>query len=108
MKLVVDINDNKADFFMELMKNLDFIKGVELNKTGKSNGVKKIANALGGEESSMLIMKKKEEWEQRSPSEKKAKFKAFQDLLLSGPVMDDEQYREYKQLRNRLNLWRQK
>ena len=32
----------------------------------------------------------------------------FQKLLLSGPVMDDVQYEEYKTLRKRFNKWRTK
>jgi hypothetical protein len=29
MKVVVDIKDNKAEFFLELVKSLDFVKKVE-------------------------------------------------------------------------------
>jgi hypothetical protein len=32
----------------------------------------------------------------------------FQKLLLSGPVMDDKQYAEYKDIRSRINKWRTK
>lgn len=32
----------------------------------------------------------------------------FQKLLLTGPVMDDKQYEEYKTLRKRFNEWRTK
>jgi len=32
----------------------------------------------------------------------------FQKLLLTGPVMDDKQYEEYKTLRKRFNKWRTK
>lgn len=32
----------------------------------------------------------------------------FQTFLLSGPVMDDNQYELYKETRNRLNKWRTK
>ncbi len=45
--------------------------------------------------------------EKKTIEEKKEKFIEFQALLLSGPVMDDRQYKDYKQLRQRLNTWRQ-
>ncbi|WP_184549718.1 hypothetical protein [Mucilaginibacter sp. FT3.2] len=32
----------------------------------------------------------------------------FQKLLLSGPVIGDEQYKEYKEIRKHLNKWRTK
>jgi len=32
----------------------------------------------------------------------------FQELLLKGPVMDDDQYQNYKQNRNHFNKWRTK
>lgn len=32
----------------------------------------------------------------------------FQHILLSGPVMDDKQYEDYKEMRSRLNKWRTK
>jgi len=32
----------------------------------------------------------------------------FQNFLLSGPVMDDQQYDIYKETRNRLSKWRTK
>ncbi|MEO6850847.1 MAG: hypothetical protein ABI203_03770 [Mucilaginibacter sp.] len=32
----------------------------------------------------------------------------FQQLLLSGPVMDDDQYKVFKENRKRLNKWRTK
>ncbi|MBI5218113.1 MAG: hypothetical protein HY958_04205 [Bacteroidia bacterium] len=31
----------------------------------------------------------------------------FQEFLLRGPVMTDEQYNDFKQHRKRVNLWRQ-
>ncbi|QEC74432.1 hypothetical protein [Mucilaginibacter ginsenosidivorax] len=39
---------------------------------------------------------------------KKDEFTDFQKLLLSGPVIGDEQYKEYKEIRKRLNGWRTK
>jgi DNA-binding Xre family transcriptional regulator len=32
MKVVLDIKDNKATFFMELVKNFNFIKKIEIEK----------------------------------------------------------------------------
>jgi hypothetical protein len=34
--------------------------------------------------------------------------KNFQELLLKGPIMDDDQYNAYKQTRNHFNKWRTK
>ncbi len=40
-------------------------------------------------------------------SESKAKdYSEFQDFLLKGPTMSEEQYTEYKNNRERLNKWR--
>lgn len=33
---------------------------------------------------------------------------SFQDFLLKGPVMSDEQYKNYKENRNHFNKWRTK
>ncbi|HEY4325325.1 MAG TPA: hypothetical protein VGN20_15105 [Mucilaginibacter sp.] len=33
---------------------------------------------------------------------------SFQELLLRGPVMDDDQYKAYKETRNHFNKWRTK
>jgi hypothetical protein len=32
----------------------------------------------------------------------------FQQFLLNGPVMDDDQYKDFKETRKRLNQWRTK
>jgi len=34
--------------------------------------------------------------------------KKFQELLLTGPVMDNDQYKVYKETRNHFNKWRTK
>ena len=106
MKLIIDIKDSKAILFIEYMKSLDFIKGVKEMENGSISENTTYSDAA--EESLVMIMKKKTETDTKSPAQKKEKFKAFQDLLLNGPVMDSEQYKEYLQLRHRLNLWRQK
>jgi len=53
------------------------------------------------------ISKIKEAWDQKTADEKKEKLNKLQTLLLQGPVMDDDQYEEYKKMRNRFNAWRQ-
>ena len=45
---------------------------------------------------------KKEQPEQERPSQPSE----FQKLLLSGPVMDDEQYEEYLNFRKQFEAWR--
>ena len=55
------------------------------------------------------IMQLKAELEEKVPASKVSKSNAdFLKLLLSGPVMDDKQYEEYKDVRNRINKWRTK
>jgi len=41
-------------------------------------------------------------------SQNKKPLTAFQELLLKGPVMDDEQYKAYKENRAHFNKWRNK
>jgi len=41
-------------------------------------------------------------------NEKSAYTGDFQNFLLSGPVMNDHQYENYKEARTRLNKWRTK
>ena len=48
---------------------------------------------------------------EKSPAKKKPakqELTDFQKFLLNGPVMSDEQYKEYKQIRKDLNKWRTK
>ena len=37
-----------------------------------------------------------------------SEIKEFQQFLLCGPVMSDEQFNDYKQHRKQFNVWRQK
>ena len=37
MKVIIDIEDKKAPFFIKLVKSLDFINGVEKVKNGKKD-----------------------------------------------------------------------
>jgi hypothetical protein len=41
-----------------------------------------------------------------SEKEEQKDVTSFQHLLLSGPVMDDEQYTHFKEIRKRFNIWR--
>jgi len=43
-----------------------------------------------------------------TPSNKSADTQKFQELLLRGPVMSDDQYKAYKDNRNQFNEWRGK
>ncbi|MES2701339.1 MAG: hypothetical protein V4649_01815 [Bacteroidota bacterium] len=81
MKLVLDINDNKADSFITFIRSLDFvtIKGDESHGSQPTGNGKK---PTGTDE--------------------------FRKLLLEGPVMGDEQYDNYKKPRARIEKWRQK
>lgn len=42
------------------------------------------------------------------PTNSKKSISTFQELLLNGPVMDDDQYKAYKETRNHFNKWRTK
>lgn len=95
MKVLIDIKDNKAGFFIELMKNFDFIKIVRDTKKAKK-----------GDVADPSLAKLKAEWNKLSAKEKKEKKQALQSLLLNGPVMDDKQYEAYKEFRNSFNKWR--
>ena len=54
------------------------------------------------------IMQLKAELSEKSINESPAFTGDFQKFLLSGPVMDDHQYEQYKETRARLNKWRTK
>jgi len=49
--------------------------------------------------------------EELSTAQKQESLKSitnFQELLLNGPTIDDEQYKEYKKIRKYMNKWRTK
>jgi hypothetical protein len=47
MKVTLDIRDNKADFFMELVKNLDFVKKIETEQNhNKKQILKELKEAI--------------------------------------------------------------
>ena len=47
MKVILDINDNRGAFFMELLKSLDYIKIVkEVNDKRKSEAIQDLAEAF--------------------------------------------------------------
>ena len=41
MRVIVDIEDKKAPFFIKLVKSLDFINGIEKVKNGKKDQLEK-------------------------------------------------------------------
>ncbi len=103
MKLTVDIKENTEDLVIELLKSLGLLNAPKASKrTGK--------NMSDGNNKSTKhsLLKKKTAHARRTLVEKKARMATLQSLALQGPVMDEEQYHEYKELRNRFNIWRQK
>lgn len=45
---------------------------------------------------------------QKNPDKKNRSKDEFLELLLSGPVMDDEQYKDYLEIREQMSQWRKK
>jgi len=78
---------------MELTVNLGFDELLKLIKKLPSNQIAKLKAELDN---------------QSSVAKTKTDISEFQQLLLSGPVMTEEQFGEYKKLRKQLNVWRQK
>lgn len=47
MKVILDIKDNRGDFFMELLKSLDYIKVIkQVKDKHKSDAIQDIAEAF--------------------------------------------------------------
>ena len=92
---------------MELMKSLDFVNATKSKKKANEkdavNHISKIPGGVSGESISQI----KKAWGKKPEDEKKEKLAAFHTLLMQGPVMDDDQYEQYKKIRNRFNTWRQ-
>lgn len=77
---------------MELKLNISYRELLKLIKQLPTNQIKKLKSELSND----LL-------------EKTNNFKSnFQDFLLSGPVMTDEQYDSYIENRKNLNKWRTK
>lgn len=55
---------------------------------------------------SQIFQLKSELADKNLPEKKKADKKAFQALLLNGPVISDKQYQQFLQTRNWMNQWR--
>ncbi len=119
MKLVIDITESEVSSFVHLMQTNGFGSIArqinDLENQEKADSKKKIrANQLikkvdlENTSVSINLAHYKTEFNKRGATEKRERFKAFQELLLSGPVMDEEQYEVYKQVRKRINKWRQK
>ncbi len=47
MKVILDVQDNRKEFFMELLKSLDYVKVVkEVNDKQKSEAIQNLAEAF--------------------------------------------------------------
>ena len=101
MKIVLDIKDSKADFFVELMKRYDFIEDNQQLLDENENDPSKSAFA----KDHILKIKQTAKGQFSKRLKNKTEFQAF---LEKGPVMDDSQYAEFKAMRKRFNEWRQK
>lgn len=55
-------------------------------------------------ENQLEILKREISKKQASPTD----VNSFAELLLNGPVMSDEQYKEFKETRKKFNKWRSK
>jgi len=76
---------------MELTLNLGYTQIIELVKQLPENQIIKI---------------KKELPENYIQVKAKSEISDFQKFILTGPVMSDEQYANFKQQRHQFNLWR--
>ena len=76
---------------MELTLNLDYAQIMELVRQLPANQIAKI---------------KKELPENYIQTKAKSETSDFRKFILTGPIMSDEQYTNFKQQRHRFNLWR--
>ena len=76
---------------MELTVNLGYAQIMELVKQLPANQIARI---------------KKELTENYIQIKAKSEISDFQKFILTGPVMSDEQYTNFKQQRQQFNLWR--
>ena len=76
---------------MELTLDLGYAQVVELVRQLPANQIAKI---------------KKELPENDIQTKAKLEISDFQKFILTGPVMSDEQYTNFKQQRHQFNLWR--
>ena len=76
---------------MKVTLNLEYAQIINLVKQLPANQIEKIKKELTG---SFILTKAKSE------------ISDFQQFILSGPVMSDDQYQDFKQQRQQFNLWR--
>ena len=76
---------------MELTLNLGYAQIIDLVRQLPANQIEKI---------------KKELTENFILTKAKSEISDFQQFILAGPVMSDEQYQSFKQQRQQFNLWR--
>jgi hypothetical protein len=93
MKVVLDIQDSKADFILEWLKQYTYVK-IKAEKKNK-NGISK------GMEPSIEAVKKIKEPKKRTLNPNKV-----QQLLLKGPVMTDSEYKDFLDKRKHFSSWK--
>jgi hypothetical protein len=71
-------------------------------------GFEQLVQAIKQLPASKIMQLKAELAEKKAAGNSTTSTADFQQLLLSGPVMDDKQYENYKDIRNRINKWRTK
>ncbi len=100
MKIEIDITESRLAQFIEIMRDNNFAVSI--------NGFHDIfshENAIGRSDCILdgALIGKTDANNMQTDLEK---FKAFQNHILSGPVMDDQQFEEYKHTRKKFNAWR--
>jgi hypothetical protein len=93
-------NDQKSDIFGEFFINLSMEMKVDI----QFDQLLDIVRQLPPENVARL----KAELSAKSSKSDSGGNSTFKDLLLTGPVMNDEQYSDYKALRTRMNQWNKK
>jgi sugar (pentulose or hexulose) kinase len=76
---------------MEVTVNLGYAQIVDIVRQLPANQIAKV---------------KKELPENYIQTKAKSEISEFQKFILTGPVMSDEQYKNFKQQRHQFNLWR--
>ena len=93
MKIVLDIQDSKADFILEWLKQYAYVK-IKPEKKEKKDGLKSEGNAVDQP-------KKVKDPKKRTPKPNKV-----QQLLLKGPVMTESQYKDFLEKRKHFSAWK--
>jgi hypothetical protein len=93
VKIVLEIQDSKADFILKWLKQYAYVK-INPGKKDKKDALKTEGNAL--DQSKKINTPKK-----RAPKPNK-----IQKLLLKGPVMTDSQYKDFLEKRKHFSAWK--